>query len=68
MTDDRKPVFVAEVHSDWTVMQVIATGEAYGFCRADGKAYCLPSPHCPFVPMPRFGATPSTEGGEDGSC
>lgn len=58
MTEDRTPVFVAEVHSDWTVMQVIATGEVYGFCRADGKVYCLPSPHCPFFPMPSIGVKP----------
>jgi len=43
--------WVATVYSDWTVLQLLDSGMAFGFDRATGKVYKLPHPDCPLVPF-----------------
>lgn len=49
MSQEEKPEWVAEVHRDWTTLQIIKSGIAYAFNRETGMVYQLPSDNCPFV-------------------
>lgn len=54
-------VWVAQVFPDWTVLEVKATGDMFGFCRETGKVLKLPHNDCPIIPIPKAWAKAADE-------
>lgn len=52
MSQEEIPEWVAEVHHDWTTLQILKLGIAFAFNRETGRVYKLPSNECPFIQNP----------------
>ena len=51
MTEEQQLEWIAEVHHDWTTLQIIESGVSFAFNRETGRVYKLPSNECPFVQL-----------------